>query len=224
MPTTVTPYTDLFTNNLLPATALFDSTTPTVTVPGNPMLSTQLTALLGVPSNPLFALGFGDPFLVNNSVRVSYTLDAASDPDGTATGGFALAATAPTYPLRLDLWKNAMRSTNWAPASPTLLCGGENDPSVFFLDTTTMAGFWSALPTGLVNVLDIDPATAPSGPFAAIQAAFQASQAQQLAFLQTAPGGMLSLAAAEQTLVTQYHGTSVPPFCTLAARSFFSQF
>src|SRR4029077_9343277 len=41
-----TPLNTLFANGLLPQTALFDSTTPVVTVPGNPVLSAELTALL----------------------------------------------------------------------------------------------------------------------------------------------------------------------------------
>jgi hypothetical protein len=156
---------------------------------------------------------------------VDYTLDAANDPDGTATGSASIALKAPTYPLRLDLYKNDLRNGSWAPNSPTLLCGGENDPTVFFsVDTLTMAAFWSLLPLGAVTVLDVDPATAPSGPFAAIQAGFQASQAQEYAYLQTAAGGGLSPAAAKKQLVEEYHGTSVPPFCSIAARAFFSQF
>ena len=87
-----------------------------------------------------------------------------------------------------------------------------------------MAGFWSTLPAGLVTVLDVDPAAGPSGPFAAIQGGFQQSQLQLLAYLQTPAGGGLSLAAAQQALIEEYHGTSVPPFCSLAARTFFSQF
>ena len=232
MPTTVTPYTALFTQGLLPELALFDSTTPVVTVPNDPTLSTELTDLLAVPTinpaNPitaLFAQGFGNPYLINNSVRVGYTLDAAGNPDGTAVGSAALAATAPTYGLRLDLYTNDMRNGSWAPNSPTLMCGGENDPTVFFSpDTLTMAAFWSGLPAGLVTVLDVDPAAGPSGPFAPIQAGFQQSQVQLLAYLQTAAGGALSLAEAEQALIQEYHGTSVPPFCSLAARTFFSQF
>jgi hypothetical protein len=203
-----------------------------VTVPNDPTLSTELTDLLAVPAinpaNPitaLFAQGFGNPYLINNSVRVGYTLDAAGNPDGTAVGSASLAAAAPTYGLRLDLYNNDMRNGSWAPNSPTLMCGGENDPTVFFSpDTLTMAAFWSGLPAGLVTVLDVDPAAGPSGPFAAIQAGFQQSQVQLLAFLQTPAGGGLSLALAEQALVQDYHGTSVPPFCSLAARTFFSQF
>ena len=43
MPTAVTPYTALFTQGLLPELALFDSTTPMVTVPNDPTLSAGLT-------------------------------------------------------------------------------------------------------------------------------------------------------------------------------------
>jgi hypothetical protein len=118
-----------------------------------------------------------------------------------------------------------MRNGSWAPNSPTLLCGGENDPTIFFsADTLTMAAFWSGLPAGLVSVLDVDPAAGPSGPFAAIQAGFQQSQLQLLAYLQTPAGGGMSLAGAQEVVLEEYHGTSVPPFCSLAARTFFSQF
>jgi pimeloyl-ACP methyl ester carboxylesterase len=223
-----TPIGTLFQQGKLPQAALFDSATPIVTLP-DPTLSAQLTALLAVPSNPanprtpIFAAGFGTPYLINNSVRVGYALDAAGNPDGTATGGVSLAAVAPTYPLRLALYKNDLRTGSWAPNAPTLMCGGENDPTVFFFNTQTMAAFWSGLPAGLVTVLDVDPAAGPAGPFAAIQAGFQTAAQQQLAFLQSPAGGGLSLQAAEFELLPQYHG-SVAPFCSVAARSFFSQF
>jgi hypothetical protein len=73
----------------------------------------------------------------------------------------------------------------------------------------------------LITVLDVSGT--PSGPFAAVQTEFQASQAAQLAYYQTAAGGGLSLAAAEQQIVENYHG-SVAPFCAVAARAFFDKF
>jgi hypothetical protein len=219
MPTTLSPYTELYTQGLLPQTALFDITTPVVT---------GLTALLAVPSDttnpltPLFDTGFGSPFLINNSARVAYAVDAAGDPDGTATGGSALAATAPSNGLRLDLYKNDLRNGGWAPTAHTLLCGGENDPTVFFsVDTGTMAAFWSGLPAGVVTVLDVDPAGGPAGPYALIQAAFQGSQLEELTSLESSG---VSATQAEEDLLQSYHGTSVPPFCSLAAREFFGHF
>jgi predicted dienelactone hydrolase len=223
-----TPIDTIFAESLLPETQVFDSTTPVI--PGQPVL----TALLGVPptpalplsaQTPLFQLGFGNPFLIENNFRVSYALDAATNPDGavpTLTPGVPVAKTKPTQGLRQDLWVNDLRNGAWAPMSPTLLCGGDQDPTVYFqLNTEVMAAFWSALPAGLVSVLDVN--ATPAAPFAALQAGFQMSQTELLAYLQTPAGGGLSLVAAEQALVQGYH-TNVDPFCAAAARAFFSKF
>jgi hypothetical protein len=203
-----TPIDTIFTSGLLPQTALFNSTTPT-TLGGQP-LPPPLPQLLAVPmvdpANPvtaLFAAGFGSPYLLLNDFRASYAVDAATHPDGavpTPSAGVPLAATPPTQTFRLALYTNDLRNGNWHPTSPTLLCGGEQDPTVFFdTNTRTMAAFWSALPAGLVTVLDVNGA--PAGPFAAIQAAFVASQPS----------------------VQDYH-SAVAPFCAVAARSFFANF
>jgi len=226
-----TPLDTIFQQGLLPQTTLFDSTTPTVTVPGNPALSAALTGALtepapnSSPEAPLFDLGFGSPYLINNSVRVAYALDAAADPDGmdSPLTGMApapnLAAAKPMYPLRAAFYLNDMRYGSWAPTAPTLLCGGDQDPEVFFnVNTETMVAFWGALPLGLITELDVSGT--PAGPFAAVQMGFQNSQASELASLES---GGLSPAAAQQQLVENYH-SSVAPFCALAARSFFGQF
>jgi pimeloyl-ACP methyl ester carboxylesterase len=229
-----TPIDTIIANGLLPQTALFDISTPVVTVPGNPTLSGELTEALSVPPNPfnppsantpLFQAGFGSPYLILNTFRESYAVDAAEDPDGAfpiPAAGDKLAAAAPTFPFRMALYKNDMRNGNWAPSVPTLLCGGDQDPTVFFqLNTLIMQTFWSALPAGVLTVLDVS--ATPAGPFAAVQTGFQTSQAQTLAFYQTTAGGGMTLAEAEETIAENYH-VSVFPFCALAARSFFSQF
>jgi acetyl esterase/lipase len=202
-----TPIDTLFTTGKLPQTALFNSTTP---VTGNPTLD----AVLAVPANPVFALGFGPNNLVTNDYRVSYVEDALMNPDGAVPklqAGFAV-ATAPQHPLRQDLKTNDMRS--WAPASPVLLCGGGQDPTVFFnVNTGTMQLFWShqAIPPGLVTVLDVNGTVDPASPFAPLQVGFQ-----------TALAGLLA-AGGQQAVVENYHVT-VAPFCTVAARGFFGQF
>jgi Prolyl oligopeptidase family len=228
-----TPLDTIFAEGLLPETALFDKTTPVVSIPGEPALSGELTVLLAVPptpalplspQTPIFQLGFGSPFLINNDYRVSYAVDAATDPDGavpTPTAGVPRAKTEPTQGLRRDFYTNDMR-TNWAPESPTLLCGGDLDPTVFFqVNTETMAAYWSFLPAGALTVLDVN--ATPAGPFAELQAAFQTSQAQLLAYYQTPAGGGLSPAAAEAMVIEGYH-SAVAPFCAAGARAFFSQF
>ncbi|HMK87270.1 MAG TPA: prolyl oligopeptidase family serine peptidase [Steroidobacteraceae bacterium] len=228
-----TPIDTIFAEGLLPETALFDSTTPVVSIPNEPALSAELTALLGVPptpalplspETPIFDLGFGKAYLLTNDYRVSYALDAASNPDGavpTPTPGVPLAKVKPSQGLRQDLYLNDMRS-GWFPKVPTLLCGGDLDPTVYFsVNTQTMAAYWSALPPGAVTVLDVS--ATPAGPSAQLQAAFQQAGAQLLAYLQTPAGGGLTLAQAEAQLVQGYH-TDVRPFCSAAAREFFSQF
>jgi len=222
-----TPLSTIYQEGLLPETALFSSTTPVVAG------SAELTALLGVPptpalpaspQTPIFDLGFGNPYLINNNFRVAWAEDALADPDGavpTPTLGVPRAAVKPTFGLRQDFWLNDMR-TAWAPESPTLLCGGDEDPTVYFsVNTETMAAYWSALPAGAVTVLDVN--ATPSGSFAELQGAFQASEAALLAYYQTAAGGGLSPLAAEETVLENYH-VDVAPFCTAAARAFFSQF
>ena len=96
--------------------------------------------------------------------------------------------------------------------SPVLLCGGDQDPTVFFpVNTGTMATFWGSLPMGLVTVLDVNATPIAGSPSAPLQQAFQEGIAGILA-----SGG-------EQTVIEEYHDF-VRPFCAVAARSFFSQF
>ena len=162
------------------------------------------------------------PYLLNNSFRLAYALDAAQNPDGavpTPTAGVPLAAVAPTQTFRLALYKNDLR-TAWAPKVPTLLCGGDQDPTVFYsVNTGTMQAFWAGVPT--VAVLDVN--ATPAGPFASAQAGFQQYQAEQLAYYESAAGGSLTPLQAEEQLVANYHA-NVAPFCAVAARGFFSQF
>ncbi len=227
-----TPIATLFAKGALPETALFDSTTPVVSIAGEAALSAELTAALAVPSDPnnpdtpLFQLGFGSPSLIVNDYRVSYAVDAAGNPDGavpTPTAGVGLAASPPSQTLRHAFYVNDLRNGDWAPKVPTLLCGGDQDPTVFFsVNTETMAAFWGAqVASGLITVLDVN--ATPSGAFAAVQTGFIGSEAALLAFYQTSAGGGLSPAAAEAQVVQGYH-SAVAPFCSLAARSFFGQF
>lgn len=196
----------LFADGKLPETALFSNSTP---VTGNAMLD----AVLAVPSNPIFALGFGTPNLITNDYRLSYVLDAVANPDGAVpnlTPGVPLAAT-PQQPLRVALKQNDLRS--WTPHAPILMCGGDQDPTVFFVNANVMQAYWAAagLSAPIVNVLDVNAAATVDDPFAAVQEGFQATEAQIVA------------TQGQEAAVESYH-TTVAPFCTAAARGFFSQF
>jgi len=201
----LTPIDTLFQEGKLPESALFSNMTP---VTGN----AALDAALAVPSNPVFAAGFGPSNLITNTYRVSYALDAVANPDGAippAVAGVPLAAS-PKHPLRIAFKHNDMRS--WIPANPMLLCGGDQDPTVFFsVNTGTMQAFWSALPAGVVTVLDVNAPAGTNDPFAAVKQGFQ----EQLASI---------LASGGQAAVVQAYHTTVSPFCTVAARGYFSKF
>lgn len=238
-----TPYTTLFATGVLPESALFDSTTPTTTDTGG---NAQLAAALGIPptfllpasaSTPVFQAGFGNPYLINNSYRIAYAADALTNPDPGLLGtGATRVATAPSQPLRFAFYDNDLRS-GWAPNSPTLLCGGDADPTVFFqVNTLLMQAYWSTQAPGLVTVLDINGT--PAGPFAPLQGAYQAINAlpsvsnptggtafqQYVAFYESAAGGSLAApqaeAAAEEAVVQGTHSAEAP-FCTEAAFQFF---
>ena len=203
-----TPVSTLFQQGKLPQSALFDSTPPST---GNATLDAILQP---PPNNPLADAGFGNPFLINDSYRIAYVEDALANPDGAVQQqqpGNVPLATAPQNTLRQALKLNDMRS--WTPQMPMLLCGGGQDPTVYFaINTGTMAAFWNPLvAAGLITVLDVNATPQPGNPFAPLQVAFQQQEAQIVA------------SSGQQAALLSYHGTVIP-FCTVAARSFFSQF
>ncbi len=215
-----TSVTQIFQQGLLPATQLFSSTPPTAPAGSPPQLQATLNAVTPPTQPPalapLFALGFGSTPLINNNARLAYLLDAIANPDGAVpTPTTGAQAANPQNTLRRAFKTNDLR--NWTPARPTLLCGGNGDPTVFLTNTQIMQGLWTAPsplapPAGIVTVLDVDSApTGPTDPFAAAK----------LGFAQVKAAG---IAAGGQTgWIQQYHGAAAP-FCAAAARGFFSQF
>ena len=198
---------NLVANSALPQTALFDSTPPL------PILASITPAVTHTAADPIFALGFGEPSLINNNFRAAYLLDATVNPDGLnpATGQGLPSFTA-ANPIRQDLAFNDLRG--YSPNSPTLLCGGVNDPVVFFpVNTGSMQAEWAAnppvAPVGVLNV-DANPLAQDDG-FNALRAGFQALKQGTIA--QKGVAGW----------VESYHG-DVAPFCAAAARGYFSKF
>ncbi|MBV8618497.1 MAG: prolyl oligopeptidase family serine peptidase [Curvibacter sp.] len=224
-----TPLNTIFTQGLLPQTALFSSTPPTAPAGAPASLQAILNSITPpttpAAQAPLFALGFGSSPLINNTARLNYLLDAIANPDGavpSVTTGAT--ATSPANPMRQAFKANDLR--NWVPTRPVLLCGGNADPTVFFnVNTQLMKGFWTApspaaMPTGLLSVLDVDSAaTGATDPYAALKAGF--AQAKALTAAAAVSAGATDGGAS--AVVQAYHGTLVPPFCTTAARGFFQQ-
>jgi alpha/beta superfamily hydrolase len=216
--------TQIFSQGKLPQTALFNITPPTA--PSGSGLQPTLNAMTPptspAASAPLFALGFGSNYLINNTARLSYLLDAAQNPDGalpTVTTG--MPAAAPANPMRVAFKINDLRG--WSPARPVLLCGGNADPTVFYsVNTGVMQSLWSVQQSaGLVTVLDVDSnPTGSSDPFAAAKVGFGQAKSQTYAAGAANGGGATGGSAA---VLQSYHGTLVPPFCTASARGFFQQ-
>lgn len=201
----------IYTAGLLPQTALFDSTPPT------PAYAAITPATAPADLAPVFAQGFGPDGLITNAYRLSYLQDAQANPDG----GFPVLtsdvpATAPTLPFRQALKQNDLR--NWTPTVPTLLCGGDQDPEVYYSNTQLMQAYWAAnAPTAPVSALDLDSSTPSTGVDASLQTEFEvAKQAvAAAAVVQGATDGGLA------AVFEAYHATLVAPFCLIAAVDFF---
>ena len=197
-----TPVSTLRSEGKFPP-ALFSSTPPAP----NYAVYTPATSPANLAS--VFAAGFGTDYLINNDYRGAYLSDALMHPDGgfpVVTDGLPPASSSNT--LRTQLKVNDLR--NWTPTAPTLLCGGNSDPTVFFFNTTLMQNYWTSHPPAVTPViLDIDSAPTSNDPYATLKTEFSA--ARDLVYAQ---GG-------EAAVLAAYHATLVPPFCLSAVKSFF---
>jgi hypothetical protein len=208
-----TPRSVLYAQGKLPKDALFSATPP------DPAFADLTPATTPANLAPIFAAGFGTDHLVTNSFRLSYLLDARANPDGgwpTTTTG--VAAATPGVRLRQALKQNDLR--NWTPAAPTLLCGGNADPTVFWFNTQLMQGYWAArAPSPYpVIVLDLDSAASTGDPYADLKNQFALAKqvAAATAVAQGATDGGASAVA------DAYHAGLVPPFCLAAVKDFFA--
>ena len=203
-----TPMANICSTGQLPQSELFSSTPPTAAYAA--MTPATTPANLAV----IFAQGFGTGDLINNAFRLAYLQDEAANPDGgfpTVTTGLPTAS--PTNTFRLDLKTNDLR--NWTPAAPLQLCGGDSDPTVFFLNTQLMQNYWTTnSPTAPVTVVDIDSS---GGLYSDVKTQFAA--AKSLAAANAVIGGATDGGA--EAVLQAYHAGLVPPFCLSAAKRFF---
>jgi hypothetical protein len=182
---------------------VFSSTPPSP----NDAVYTPATSPANLAS--IFAAGFGTDYLVTNDYRASYLSDALARPDG----GFpvlsdGLPPADPTNTLRVHLKANDLR--NWSPTAPTLLCGGNSDPTVFFFNTILMQHYWTSNPPAVAPViLDIDSAPGTNDPYATLKTEFSVAK------------GIVAAQGGEAEVLAAYHATLVPPFCLSAVKSFF---
>lgn len=195
----------LVAQGLIPENAVFSSSPP-------PELASLSPATTPSKLAAVFAKGFGTDHLITNAYRLSYLQDAFTAPDGgypnTTTG---LPPDSPANTLRQALKKNDLR--NWAPVSPMLLCAGDEDPVVFYLNTQLMQGYWAVTaPESPVTILNVDAPPSHDGPYKRIRKHFAQTKS------------LLKLIEGRSRVVEEYHDVLVPAFCLQATRSFFDGF
>lgn len=216
----VRPLDKLFARGALPPEALFSAAAP---APKFAHLTPPASAPLAPPElTPVFAQGFGKANLVRNPYRLAMLEDGLANPDGAfprSTAAMAPAAS-PAHPLRQAFKRNDLR--NWVPRAPVLMCGGRQDPTVYFFNATIQQAYWqhADVPAGLTTVLDVDSPAGANDPYASVKHGFASAKAA-LAAQAVAAGATDGGTAA---VVQAYHGELVPPFCMAAARAFFKNF
>jgi hypothetical protein len=185
--------------------------------PPDPSLAPLTPATEPAALASVFAKGFGPDFLITNAYRLSYLQDQQTAPDGgfpIRTDGLPPAN--PVHALRRALKTNDLRG--WAPAAPVFLCGGSQDPTVFYLNTQLMQDYWTAAaPTASVTVLNVDSAPTAGDPYTTQKNAFQT--AKDLLRTNAVIGGATD--GGDAAVFEAYHAALVPPACLSAVKSFF---
>ena len=226
----------LILSGKLPASAMFQKA---------PTGNSTLDAIS--PSDPAFSFGFDTTqYLVKNDYRLGYLADAQKNVDWAVpylqgyTNYSPVPATLPEHPLRKALKANDLRG--YLPTMPVIMCGGNQDPMVFFdVNTSLMKTLWdtdanktSATKLGIIDIDITNRATRQKPVYQTLgfdtvnnnsiqsqsekmQAGF-ASKVQNIAAIAAANGGNPS-----QAVAMQYHGL-VTPYCMGVAQTLFSQF
>ncbi|MFA9216239.1 MAG: alpha/beta hydrolase family protein [Sphingomonadaceae bacterium] len=191
-------------------------------LPGTSSLG-ELVAAGKLPNDVLFAQDslpqaagyssfFGADHLVKSSYRQSYLADLQAAPCNTSHAS-PLACT-PAQPLRRWLLKNDLRT--YVPAVPLLLCGGDQDPLVPFLNAESAAAYFNAQgkAAGTLTLLNLDGALGFDAYTGIRQQFVTARQALRLATIVAGGDG-------DKAVRDAYHAGLVAPFCMRATRDFF---
>ncbi|MES2296444.1 MAG: prolyl oligopeptidase family serine peptidase [Pseudomonadota bacterium] len=155
---------------------------------------------------------FGDGNLVRSSYRSAYLADLQAHPCG-ASAADPLAC-APQHALRKHVLKNDLR--NYVPATPLLLCGGDGDPTVPYLNTASMLAYLNARGMHGVALTEVDLDSLPgvNDPYRTPKLSFASAKlALRLAAIKN--GDSPSTA-----VEVNYHAGLVAPFCMMAVRDY----
>ena len=134
--------------------------------------------------------------------------------------------------MRVAAKTNDLRT--YLPTSPVLMCGGANDPTVFFVNAQLTQAYVqgrlaaASLPSALSTLVNVDEApTSASDPFAVAKGAFLQTKAgigaAAAAAAAAAGGDATAQATASASAISQNYHATVAPFCAAAAEGFFSK-
>jgi len=168
--------------------------------------SSALFAADSMPQGAAYTAYFGANHLIRSDYRAGYLADLAAHPcEGSTTAALACA---PEHKLRKWLVRNDLRS--YAPAAPTLLCGGHDDPTVPYFNTTSASAYFAGRGSS-ITTLDIDDTPGLNDPFRTAKAGFVAAKA------------ILRAASGSGSVASSYHAGLVAPFCMAATRDYFQR-
>ena len=190
-----------------PGTYSFDTLLSSVVVPIAALFSGG-AATTPVEFAPIFDGGVGAGNLITDSARNAYLADIANP--------------TPAHPLRVALKANDMLSLT--VDKPMMLCGGAQDPTVYF-SVNAEASAIALAGNPYVSILDLEaiyPLT--SGMSTVTKVSSPAIAALQAGFQQAKAGTQAAAPTDPLAVVTKYHGTLAPTFCVAAASGYFANF
>jgi predicted esterase len=166
--------------------------------------ATALFAGDSMPQAPGYTQYFGANNLIRSDYRAAYLADLAAHP--CSQNAASPLSCAPQHSLRKWLVRNDLRS--YLPFAPTLLCGGHDDPTVPYFNTTATSAYFRARGAA-VTELDIDDTPSLDDPYRSAKAGFVAAKA------------ILRAANGDGAIASSYHAGLVAPFCMAATRDYF---
>lgn len=245
-----------YANTQFPSLLSFEELVAAGQLPGFALFEAKPTSdplLNQLPDSelPFAFLGFAaEKYLIKTDFRADYVEDALKNPDNLIAKTGLLPATNPQNNLRKALKDNDLR--DFIPQMPTLICGGNQDPTVFYdINTGSMAAILkeASLQDPAANldvtILDVDVSNnkgivtstvkAMENPWMTttiiddIQTRFTGTliAVQNKAIADAQAAGVTDPAllkqAAGTAVLSSYHGSLVSASCTQATREFFEQ-
>lgn len=249
------------TESLLPSASSSEQLMASGKLPASAMFQQAPTGVAELdslsPSDPAFAFGFHPTnYLIKTSFRAAYLADMKKNVDWGVPflQGMPniepIGAITPQNGLRKALKANDLR--DYVPSMPTIMCGGNQDPTVFFdVNTSLVNHLWynyNVKPNAQIGMVDIDITNQTTRqksvydslglPTVLENSLKTSSQTMQSAFAQrlnlvatTASQNALNLGgnanqaqtAAKYAVMTGYHSL-VTPYCMGVAQTLFSQY